>query len=168
MLVTILVGGVLIIQDTLSIGELTSFLLYAGMLSGSVNGISAMWGQWMQAFGATERVFELLDRVSESKTYKEGLATADLQGNVEFDQLSFAYPGRKEETVLKDFNLSITAGEKVALVGPSGAGKTTVVNLLLGFYEPSAGGIRFDGIDSTTLDYRSIRDSMAIVEQEPA
>ena len=167
MLVTVLAGGILIIRDTLTLGELTSFLMYAGMVSGAVNGISGLWGDWMQTFGATERVFELLDRISEVPTYKEGLEPANLQGKVEFDAISFAYPGRKDEEVLQDFSLSIEAGEKVALVGPSGAGKSTVVNLLLGFYAPSQGTIRFDGIDAATLDYRSIRDAMAIVEQEP-
>ena len=167
LLLTVLAGGFLIIQDTLTIGELTSFLLYAAMVSESVTAMSTLWGEWMQAFGATERVFELLDRVSAVRTYKEGLQPAQMQGKVDFDQVSFAYPGRKDEVVLHDFSISIKAGEKVALVGPSGAGKTTVVNLLLGFYEPSQGRILFDGVDSETLDYRSIRDSIAIVEQEP-
>ena len=166
MFVTVLVGGILILQDDMTIGELTSFLMYAGMVSSAVNGISSMWGEWMQSFGATERVFELLDRVSAVQTYKEGLAPANLQGQVAFENVSFSYPSRDEE-VLHDFHLTMEAGEKVALVGPSGAGKTTVVNLLLGFYEPSRGRIRFDGLDAATLDYRSIRDAMAIVEQEP-
>lgn len=167
LLVTVLVGGMLISGGTLTLGELTSFILYAGMVSLSVNAISSLWGSWMRSYGATERVFELLDRVSTVQTYQPGLEIANLQGRLEFDQVSFAYPGRKEKEVLHDFNLSIESGEKVALVGPSGAGKTTVVNLLLGFYEPSGGCIRFDGRDSSTLDYQSIRDAIAIVEQEP-
>lgn len=167
LLITVLVGGVLITKDQLTVGELTSFVLYAGMVSLSVNGISSLWGEWMRSYGATERVFELLERVSEVQTYKEGLAIARLQGNVQFDQVSFAYPGRKHEEVLCSFSLTIETGEKVALVGPSGAGKTTVVNLLLGFYEPKDGCIKFDGIDSSNLDYGSVRDSIAIVEQEP-
>ncbi len=167
LLLTVLVGGWLISKGTMTIGELTSFILYAGMVSLSVNAISSLWGQWMRSYGATERVFELLDRVSEVQTYKEGLKPAHLKGQVEFANISFAYPGRQEKEVLKSFGLTINSGEKVALVGPSGAGKTTVVNLLLGFYEPSKGCITFDGIDSSTLDYRSIRESIAIVEQEP-
>lgn len=167
LLITVLVGGLLITKDTMTVGELTSFILYAGMVSMAVNTISSMWGEWMRSFGATERVFELLDRVSKVKTYQEGLDTAHLDGRVEFDNISFSYPGRKDKEVLQSFRLTIDPGEKVALVGPSGAGKTTVVNLLLGFYEPSDGRIKFDGINSSTLDYQSIRDCIAIVEQEP-
>ncbi|MDW3190969.1 MAG: ABC transporter transmembrane domain-containing protein [Cytophagales bacterium] len=167
LLITVLVGGVLITGDHLTIGELTSFILYAGMVSMSVNAISSLWGEWMRSYGATERVFELLERVSAVQTYQKGLASVRLQGNVEFNQVSFTYPGRKEKEVLHSFDLKIKTGEKVALVGPSGAGKTTVANLLLGFYEPKRGCIRFDGIDSATLDYGSIRDAISIVEQEP-
>ncbi len=167
LLVMMIVAAVLISKGSMTIGELTSFILYAGMVSMSVNSISSLWGQWMRSYGATERVFELLDRVSKIQTYKEGMEIAQLQGKVEFDQLSFAYPGRQEKEVLSAFSLTIESGEKVALVGPSGAGKTTVVNLLLGFYEPREGCIRFDGTDASSLDYRSIRESIAIVEQEP-
>ncbi len=167
LLLVVLVSALLISKGTMTIGELTGFILYAGMVSQSVNSISSLWGQWMRSYGATERVFELLDRVSDVQTYKEGMEIAELQGKVEFDQISFAYPGRQEKKVLSSFSLTIDSGEKVALVGPSGAGKTTVVNLLLGFYEPSEGCIKFDGIDASTLDYVSIRESIAIVEQEP-
>lgn len=168
MFITLLVGGLLITKGAMTIGELTSFILYAVMVTSSVNAISGLWGEWMRSYGATERVFELLERVPKVKTYnKEGKHTAKLQGNVEFDKVSFAYPGRAEKEVLSSFSLKINAGEKVALVGPSGAGKTTVVNLLFGFYEPNKGCIKFDDVDSSTLDYFSIRESIAIVEQEP-
>lgn len=167
LLFMVILGGVQIIRETITIGELTSFILYAGMVSMSVNAISSLWGEWMRSYGATERVFELLDRVSSVQTYKEGLDMAQLRGNISFENISFTYPGRKDKEVLHSFNLKVKSGEKVALVGPSGAGKSTVVNLLLGFYEPSRGAIWFDGIDASTLNYVSIRESIAIVEQEP-
>lgn len=167
LLFMVILGGVQIIREAMTIGELTSFILYAGMVSMSVNAISSLWGEWMRSYGATERVFELLNRVSSVQTYKEGLDVAQLQGNIAFENISFTYPGRKDKEVLHSFNLKVKSGEKVALVGPSGAGKSTVVNLLLGFYEPSRGAIWFDGIDASTLDYVSIRESIAIVEQEP-
>lgn len=168
LLIILLVGAIQIAQGTMSMGELTGFVMYAAMVVSSVGSVSSLWGLWMRSYGSTERVFELIDESAESAFHKEGTSKpVQLQGQVEFEGVEFAYPGRKEKTVLHSFNLTIHAGEKVALVGPSGAGKTTVINLLLGFYQPTAGTIKLDGTASHQLDLKDIRDSIAIVEQEP-
>jgi ATP-binding cassette subfamily B protein len=91
-----------------------------------------------------------------------------LKGDIEFREVTFAYPTRPQQPALDAFDLSVAAGEKVALVGPSGAGKSTVINLLLGFYEPLSGAIRFDGAAAETLRLSELRKHIAIVEQEPA
>jgi ATP-binding cassette subfamily B protein len=121
----------------------------------------------MRSYGATERVFELINRTPEFAGKKHNGEHISLKGEIEFENVSFSYPGRTEQAALSAFNLKIAPGEKVALVGPSGAGKSTVASLLLGFYQPSSGGIKFDGYDSSNLSLEDIRQSIVIVEQEP-
>ena len=166
LLVTVLAGGMLVVRNSLSLGELTSFILYAGMTSGAATTLGALWGEWMRAFGATDRVFELLASAPPIETESKQLARLD--GEIRFDAVEFCYPTRPEQKALSDFSLTIRPGEKIALVGASGAGKSTVVNLLLGFYEPSQGDIRIDGASMAMLDRANIRSQVAIVEQEPA
>lgn len=167
-LATLWLGGQLVADQSMTIGALTSFILYAGMLSGAASAITSFWGDWMRSYGATERVFEFINRIPNLPERADCVENANISGKITFSQVSFAYPQRPEQTVLKGFNLTINVGEKVAIVGPSGAGKTTIANLLLGFYQPSSGELSFDGINSTQLKIESIRDAIAIVEQEPA
>jgi ATP-binding cassette subfamily B protein len=126
-----------------------------------------MWGEWMRAMGATDRVFELLDSAPACGTESKQ-ATVRLDGVIRFDAVGFCYPTRPQHAALSDFSLAIQPGEKIALVGGSGAGKSTVVNLLLGFYAPSRGAIRVDEVDFAMLDRTELRRQIAIVEQEPA
>lgn len=167
LLVTVLVGGALVARGGLSLGDLTGFILYAGMAAGSATTLGGLWGEWMRAIGATDRVFELIDGAPAVRA-TTATATARLDGLIRFDAVEFSYPTRPEQQALRDFSLTIHPGEKVALVGGSGAGKSTVVNLLLGFYVPTRGAILVDGIDMAKLDRAGIRRQIAIVEQEPA
>ncbi len=167
LLIALWFGGKLIANQSLSIGELTSFILYTGMVATSSGALSSFWGEWMRSVGATERVFELINRIPRDLT-RSSPDSFSLKGEIEFDKVSFAYPTRLEKTALKSINLKIAAGEKVALVGASGAGKSTIANLLLGFYHPINGGLKFDGVQAQNLRLADIRKSIAIVEQEPA
>lgn len=167
LLVTVLVGGALVAQQELTLGEFTQFLLYAGMAAGSATTLGGMWGEWMRVVGATDRVFELLS-VPAKNHPPAAQATARLDREIRFEDVEFRYPSRPERAVLKSFSLTIHPGEKIALVGASGAGKSTVVNLLLGFYRPTAGRILINGMDMTALCLADVRRQIAIVEQEPA
>ncbi|PHV08473.1 ABC transporter permease [Janthinobacterium sp. BJB412] len=166
LLLTLWLGAGMIAAGRLTVGELVSFVLYAGMIAGAAGAISDHWGDWMRSIGATERVFEIIDSAPED----EGAAGAglQLQGRIAFDGVSFAYPERPGRAALDDVSFAIGAGEKVALVGASGAGKSTIASLLLGFYRPDAGTIRFDGQAAHALALADIRANIAIVEQEPS
>ncbi|SFM05832.1 ABC transporter ATP-binding protein [Rugamonas rubra] len=166
LLLTLWLGAGLIAGGRLTVGQLVSFVLYAGMVSASAGALSDYWGDWMRSIGATERVFEIIDSAPEG----EGAAGAGrrLQGRIAFDGVSFAYPERPGRAALDDVSFAIAAGEKVALVGASGAGKSTIASLLLGFYRPDAGAIRFDGQTADALALADIRANIAIVEQEPS
>ena len=180
-LVTLWIGGQLIATGAMSVGELTSFVIYAGMVAAAASNLSGFWGEWMRAVGATERVFEMLNNAAakaqltansqpplKEALSKEALSTGVLsKGELSFEQVNFNYPGRANETALEQFNLNIKSGEKIAIVGPSGAGKSTVAKLLLGFYCPSSGTIKFDGIEAQHYSIDLIREAIATVEQEP-
>ncbi|MBA2237143.1 MAG: ABC transporter ATP-binding protein [Lysobacter sp.] len=166
LLATVMIGGTMVASQSLSVGELTGFILYAGMAAGSATTMSGLWGVWMRLMGATDQVFELLDSTPAPENASG--ASARLDGEIRFDSVRFAYPMRPGQQALVDFSLSIRPGEKIALVGGSGAGKSTVVNLLLGFYTPGSGKILVDGVSIVELDRSSLRKQIAIVEQEPA
>ncbi|MFT4925955.1 MAG: ATP-binding cassette subfamily B protein [Phenylobacterium sp.] len=171
LLVTLWFGGQLVASGSMTIGGLTSFIMYAAMVATSASGVSWFWGEWMKSIGATERVFELLNRTPQTRTASATATdqqTTPFKGEISFDNINFSYPTRADKPALKHFNLTIKAGETIALVGPSGAGKSTVANLILGFYQANNGHLRFDGIDAQQLDLTTIRQNVAIVEQEPA
>lgn len=166
LLVTVIVGGTMVARQSMSVGELTGFILYAGMAAGSAITLSGLWGVWMRLMGATDEVFRLLDSAPPPENASG--ASARLDGEIRFDSVGFAYPTRPGQQALVDFSLTIRPGEKIALVGGSGAGKSTVVNLLLGFYTPTSGRILIDGASIVDLDRSAMRKQIAIVEQEPA
>lgn len=166
-LVTVLVGGALVAQQALTLGEFTKFLLYAGMAAGSAMTVGGMWGQWMRAVGATDRVFDVLASVEAVPT-RTSNAYVTLDADIRFEQVEFRYPSRPDRAALTRFSLVIRPGEKIAVVGASGAGKSTVVNLLLGFYRPSSGRISIGGVDMLDACRETLRRQIAIVEQEPA
>ena len=161
-------GGHDVLSGRISAGDLTAFVFYAVLVASSGGAISETIGDLQRAAGAAERLAELRD---EPPVIVEAVDPKSLpkpvQGSVRFDQVSFRYPTRPDSLALDRFDLSVAPGETVAIVGPSGAGKTTVFNLLLRFYDPEAGAIRVDGIDIRDLRFADLRGALAIVPQEP-
>ncbi len=166
--VVLWIGGHQVLAGTLSGGELSAFLFYALLLGSAVGGLSQIGGDLIRGAGASERLMELLRTESRIRgpDQPRPLPTP-VQGRVELLDLRFAYPAHPERAVLHDLTIHIEPGTRIALVGPSGAGKTTLLQLLLRFYDPQQGGIRFDGIDLRDLDLQDLRGHMALVPQDP-
>jgi len=159
-------GGTLVERGAMTPGGLTSFLIYTLMVAFSLGGISELWADLMRASGAAERVFELLDRSPEIPL-TEGERPASVEGKIELERVSFAYPSRKDLPVLREIDLEIRPGEVVALVGPSGSGKSTIAAMLLRLYDPSEGRILLDGRDLRALSPEWLRRNVGVVSQEP-
>jgi ATP-binding cassette subfamily B protein len=159
-------GGLMLADGLLSMGELTSFLLYTFTLAMSIAALAGLWQDFMKALGASERVFELMDRqpAVDSGTH---IPAAGTDGAIRFEGVEFAYPTRLDSPVLTGLDLSLDPGRVVALVGPSGGGKSTVAALLSRFYDPGAGRILLDGIDYRELDPDWLRRQVGVVSQEP-
>jgi ABC-type multidrug transport system fused ATPase/permease subunit len=128
--------------------------------------LSGLYSDFMRAIGASQRVFDLMDRNSDLET-KDGEILDSVSGDVVLTNVEFAYPTRPDAPVLRGLNLTLAAGDVVALVGPSGSGKSTVAALLSRFYDPDSGGISIDGRDLTTLQPSSLRHHVGVVSQEP-
>ncbi|AEI62554.1 ABC transporter ATP-binding protein [Corallococcus macrosporus] len=158
-------GGRLVVDGGLSVGELTSFLIYTMLVAFSFSGIAELWADFMRASGAAERVFELLDRAPAIGAGGEQLT--DLRGHVRFRGVHFAYPTRPDVPVLQGLDLELRPGEVVAVVGPSGAGKSTLASLLSRFYDPRAGEVLLDGHPLTALEPEWLRRNIGMVAQEP-
>ena len=155
-------------QGVMSVGELVQFVIYAVMVSGSVGALSEIWGELQRAAGATERLAELLNTTD---TVNDPAHPVPLplpaKGAIRFENVTFNYPSRPETSALKSINLDINPGETVALVGPSGAGKTTIIQLIQRFYDPEYGTVSIDGYDLKTLSRHDFRGSIALVPQDP-
>ncbi len=158
-------GGVLLSEGRMSFGDLTSFLLYTFTVAFSVGALSGLYEDFAKAIGASERVFELLDRAPAVSGGEARLA--DVRGEVTLDGVTFAYPTRPDAPVLRGMSLRLAPGEVVALVGPSGGGKSTVAALLSRFYDPQGGVLRLDGEDLRSLDPDWLRQQVGVVSQEP-
>ena len=155
-------------RATLRSGELVQFMIYTIMVAGAVGALTEIWSELQRAAGATERLVELLntqDAVSDPVKALPALATR--RGEIEFEDVVFTYPARPGVQALDGVTFTVEPGETVALVGPSGAGKTTIIQLLLRFYDPSAGRITFAGDDLCDLDRSDFRRHMALVPQDP-
>jgi len=162
------IGGYDVLAGRLSAGELSAFVFYASVVATGAGTVSEVWGELQRAAGAAERLMELLDTQPRITAPAQALpAPRAVAGAIGFDAVTFRYPSRPDTVALQAFTLSVAPGERVALVGPSGAGKTTVFALLARFYEPQAGTIRIDGIDIRRLDPRDLRALIAVVPQEP-
>ncbi len=159
-------GGRLVLDNELSVGDLTQFMLYTLIVAASVGALGTLYADFMKARGAASRVFELLDGTP-SIPLTGGRTLDNVKGDVRYESVSFHYPTRPDLPVLRDFSLSIAAGEVVALVGPSGSGKSTVASLLNRFYDPEGGRITIDGEDLRELDATWFRGHVGLVEQEP-
>ncbi|WP_341226424.1 ABC transporter transmembrane domain-containing protein [uncultured Arcticibacterium sp.] len=158
-------GGGLVFQNEIQLADLMSFLFYTAFIGASVNGLGDIYSQIQSSVGASERILEILDESSEVDLNKNR-NTVKIKGAIEYKNVAFAYPSRTDLPVFKDFSLSIKPGEKIALVGQSGAGKSTVVQLLLRFYDINSGDILIDGKSIKEQDVTNLRQNMAIVPQE--
>ena len=157
-------GGKQVIEGQLSPGDLMAFLLFAGILIGPFGSAARIFSQVKEVQGAMARVFELLDTPPEIRDSPTAQPLGSIQGHVQFDHVQFAYEGRSH--VLDSVSFSIQAGECVALVGPTGAGKTTIINLLHRFYDPTAGRVLIDGHDVKSIQLESFYHQLALVPQE--
>ena len=171
---------------SLTSGKLFGFILYTVFIAGSISGMADLYSQIQKAIGATENLLDILDEDTEpiemnqpdfkyalkdkGKNEKSGTSVSSeklcFRGNVEFRNVSFTYPTRKDVVVLKDISFNAQKGEQIALVGPSGAGKSTITSLLFRFYDPSGGEILIDNTNIQQVDLSALRSNMAIVPQE--
>ena len=158
-------GGHEVASGELTTGQLVAFLLYLGMVAGPIGGLAGQWGQIQQAFGAADRIFALLDTVPEVRDAPDAVPLPPVAGDIRFDDVRFRYG--EGPIVLDGVDTHFRPGETTALVGPSGAGKTTLVNLVGRFYDPIDGAIRIDGHDLRSVTVRSLRTQIAVVPQEP-
>ncbi|MEE2901864.1 MAG: ABC transporter transmembrane domain-containing protein [Myxococcota bacterium] len=158
-------GGALLSEGQLSFGELTSFILYTFTVAFSIGALSSLWSDFAKASGASQRVFEILD--SEDQQLSQGTNISRLQGRVTFKDVEFAYPMRPDAMVLSQFNLELLPGRVVALVGPSGGGKSTVAALISRLYEPTSGQVFLDDNPYQELDPSWLRQQIGVVSQEP-
>ncbi len=162
------IGGHDVVAGRISAGQLSAFVFYAVIVAGAVGTISEVAGDLQRAAGATERIFELLAIAPAIAAPARPVPLpAPARGTVSFDAVTFRYPSRPDTPALDAFSLDVRSGENVALVGPSGAGKTTVFQLLLRFYDPQEGSVRVDGVDLRAADPAAVRARLAVVPQDP-
>lgn len=158
-------GTLLMKTGEITPGTLTAFMLYTGFIGGAVGGLGEMYGRLQKAVGATERIFEIIDEEGEIALQSEEPALK-LQGAIRFRDVAFCYPTRPDIRVLNNINLTIAPGEKVAFAGHSGAGKSTIAQLLLQYYEPTEGILLMDGKPAGDYTLQALRQNMAIVPQD--
>ncbi len=162
------IGGYDMMAGRISAGELSAFVFYAVVVAGSVGSLSEFFADIQRAAGASERLLELLSTKPEiAAPAVPRVLALPTEGRIAFEGVTFRYPSRPDRAALEDLSFEVAAGERVALVGPSGAGKTTVFQLLLRFYDPEAGIVRFDGADLRELDPTALRVRIGLVSQEP-
>jgi len=156
-----------VIAGNMQAGELAQFVIFTMLLASSGGMLSEMWGEIQRAAGAMERLIELLDaKPAISAPLHPQPLPNPTRGRVAFDHVNFSYPSRPSTLALDDFTLDIAAGETIAIVGPSGAGKTTTFLLLQRFYDPRSGCIRIDGVDISEADPEDVRGVIGVVPQE--
>ncbi len=160
-------GSILISTGEIATGELFSFVIYTVFIGGTIGGMADVFARVQKFIGATEDLLEIMNEEPEPVSeITENATNPQLHGAISFKNLSFSYPSRDAMNVLTDISIDIQPDNLVALVGPSGAGKTTLTSLLLKLYEPTSGSILFDGIDSTKIPLSVLRSQMAIVPQD--
>lgn len=165
-LAVVLIGAKLIFDGVILIGAITSFVLYVRQLGRPVSQLMQSVGSFQTALAASERIFEILDEKEQENEQTKTLAFKGkkVKGNVEFKDVLFGYEQGKP--VIKNFNLKVNAGQKVAIVGPTGAGKTTLINLLMRFYEIESGQILIDGVDTKSMTRAEVRAQFGMVLQD--
>lgn len=158
-------GGRTVLSGGMTPGELIAFLGSLGFLASPINNFTRAVSQLQFGFAAAERIFDLLDNDDCVVTPPQAVQLARLRGEVRFEDVWFSY--EPEQWILKDLNITVKPGEKVAVVGPTGAGKSTLVDLVQRFYDPQKGTVRIDGFDVKTVDLRTLRTQIGVVPQEP-
>ena len=162
------IGARDVISGAMTGGQLAAFVFYAVMVAGSVGSLSEVYGDFQRAAGATERLMELLGTSSRISAPESPVSLPrPARGAIRFDRVTFRYPARPGYRALASYSLSVSPGERLALVGPSGAGKTTVFQLLLRFYDPESGWVSIDGIDLRDARPEDVRQHIGLVPQDP-
>ena len=157
-------GAFLYLYNMVSLGNISSFLLYSRRFSGPINEFANIMGEIQSALAAAERVFRLLDAPEEAADAEDAAELTDAKGDVVFEHVRFSYDGTND--VIKDLSFSVSAGQTVAVVGPTGAGKTTLVNLMMRFYDPQGGRILLDGTPVSRFTRKSLRAAYTMVLQD--
>lgn len=158
------VGGILVTRGAINIGDIQAFLQYSRQFTQPINQLANIANIFQSTVASAERVFEILDEEEEVKESDREIEINDLKGSVEFQDVNFGYT--KENTLIHDMNIKVAPGQTVAIVGPTGAGKTTLINLLMRFYEVDSGKILIDGIDINDLKRESLRSLFGMVLQD--
>lgn len=161
------IGGHDVLNHSLTGGQLSAFIGYSALVAGAAGAISESVGDLQRAAGATERIFDLLSIEPSIKPPAIPKALPLPQGDLQFDHVTFFYPARPRLPALSDISFAIRPGERVAVVGPSGAGKTTLFQLILRFYDPQKGTIRLDGVDIKAANPKDLRERIGMVPQDP-
>ncbi|MBY0242905.1 MAG: ATP-binding cassette domain-containing protein, partial [Burkholderiaceae bacterium] len=162
-------GAHAVLEGTMTGGELGQFILYATTVAGAIGALSEVMGEAQRAAGATERLLELMSVKSDIQSPAHPLALPPRAANgaaLTLGDVTFSYPSRPDTAALSQLSLDIKPGETIAVVGPSGAGKTTLFQLFLRFYDPQLGSIKLDGVDIRQLDLHTLRDAIGIVPQD--
>ena len=157
-------GSILYMAGSLSLGNISSFVLYSRKFSGPINEFANIIGELQSSFAAAERVFRLIDEPAEPADTENAVTLTDISGNVKFENVSFGYEKGKE--ILHKLNLDAPKGSVIAIVGPTGAGKTTIINLLMRFYDVDSGKISIDGLDIKKVTRESLRKAYTMVLQD--
>jgi putative ABC transport system ATP-binding protein len=165
-LAMLMVGGNLVRSGILTLGDLTSFMMYTVFAGSSLFGVSGFYSELMKGVGAASRLFELQDR-KPTIPATVGLKVVSAQGPIKFSNVSFAYPTRPAVNIFTALDFEIPSGSNVCIVGPSGGGKSTVASLLLRFYNPTEGTITINGVDIAKVNVKSLRRRIGMVAQEP-
>ncbi|MEF2247695.1 ABC transporter ATP-binding protein [Paenibacillus sp. IITD108] len=159
-----LIGGLLVINGNIRIGDVQAFIQYTQQLNQPMAQAAGLSGMIQTALAAAERIFELLDEEEEPQQQPHYDGINQLAGRIAFDHIGFGY--EKDKQIIKDLNIEVEQGQTIAIVGPTGAGKTTMINLLMRFYEPDAGKIMLDGVDFSRMSREQVRSRFAMVIQD--
>ena len=157
-------GAMLAIKNVIGIGDIQAFIQYVRNLTQSLSQVAQVMNQVQSMGAAGERVFEFLYEEEETRDPDDAISTLNVEGIVEFDHVKFGYDS--DQIIINDFSASVKPGQKIAIVGPTGAGKTTIVKLLMRFYDVNSGSIKIDGIDIRNISRHCLRDNIAMVLQD--
>ena len=159
-----ILGGWLAIRKTIEVGDIQSFIQYVRNFTQPINQLAQVANQLQSTAAAAERVFEFLDEEEEDQIVINPADANDIKGNIEFEHVNFGY--KENKTIIHDFSVNVKKGQKIAIVGPTGAGKTTIVKLLMRFYDVNSGSIKIDGHDIRNFNRSELREAFGMVLQD--